>query len=223
MHSARAGSLLLSILLVACGREVTPPQRVALLESVHLDGVQASSGLYYTGTTVTLHVRAVDGDGVPAAGELLAFVPLHGTQLSSTTGTTDAVGVTGVEMLNVGDPFGVRVEAAGSGVAPLELTLRAEPPPEVRFDFDDVRLTEPEESFDLFAQVLDGEGELIIGSSVQFELTEAGVVRLAAGPTATGSYSGMLVAVVAEAEGTTLLVATHRSGAADTAHIEVAF
>jgi hypothetical protein len=223
MAGRRSVLLLTCGLLTACGDDSTsPPAGVQALEFAGISGVQGPSGRYYLGTDVLVRVRALDYAGMPAEGERLTFVPLDGTLLSASEATTGLQGTAEVGMLVVGDAFGVRIEAEGARAQPLTVSLEAEPLPEVRFDHDEVRLTAPEERFDLFAQVLDGEGELMLGSSVDFQLTRAGVVRLE-GRTATGNYRGMLVAVIAEGEGATKLIATHSSGAADTAEVEVAF
>ena len=194
-----------------------PPEGVQTIEWVALGDQTAP---FYIGAPVAFRVRALDYAGEPMAGELLRFVALHETSLSATEVLTDALGEAEVEMRAVGPRFGLRVEADGSA-DPLILELDAEPPPEVRFDFDQARLESPGEEFSFFAQVLDEEGELMGGSSVTFELAPQGIVTLTSPGTYTGTTSGMRVAVRAEAPGEVMLIATHRSGAADTAHIVV--
>jgi hypothetical protein len=71
-----------------------------------------------------------------------------------------------------------------------------------------------------FAKVLD-DGQVAIGSSVEFSLTQQGVVSLFPVTGVTGSYRAMLAHAFAATPGTTQLIATHRSGAADTVTVQV--
>lgn len=68
--------------------------------------------------------------------------------------------------------------------------------------------------------MLDASGQLITGESVDFEVTDPDVVSLYPIMT-TGSTRSMRAGVTGKAVGTTRVIATHRSGTADTAVVEV--
>jgi hypothetical protein len=180
--------------------------------------------LAWEGQTVPVVLRAADGGGHGVPDVRVQFRALAPeSSLAATTATTDSAGLARVEVTLGWPQSGWNaIEAAidNPAVAPIQGAISTVRRPRVSFERDSVRLAGVGAHDTLFARVLDAQGELMIGHGVAFVASEPGVVSFYT-ITVSAARRGMLAGVRGERAGSTRVIATHASGAADTAWVQV--
>lgn len=220
---AIAGSAVLAAAGFGCadGPVSADPEQLLPEERVESLRVTRWPGISWAGTSIPIRVEAWDSAGAGVAGVTVDLEMAEaGASLSAVSLVTDSLGRIDVE---------IAVERAGANqfIATVrgrdtgtQWSFEAVPRPRVSFSEDTVRLPGTGCQSTLYAPVLDEHGTVMIGSSVNFVASNPEILSYYS-ITVTGSYRGMLTGIVAETPGTTSIVATHASGAADTAVVTV--
>lgn len=217
----RSAVLAAAILLAVVGcheRPVDPADRV---QSIEIVSPSLSLPLIFVeGRSISMQVRASDARGEPVAGAALTFQVVDGGgSVAPSEAVTDESGMAAVTYTPGSGANAMEMEAAGLS-EPARFAIVAQPRVQVDFEEDAVKLAGIGCDHTFFARVL-ANGQLALGSSVQFSATREGMLDLVTVTGATGNYRGMLTAAFGVAPGTTELIATHASGAADTVVVEV--
>lgn len=220
---SRRGSVALAatILLALSGCDEGPVDPADRVQSIEVVSPSLSLPLIFReGQSIAMQVRASDARGEPVAGAALAFQVVDGGgSVAPSEAVTDESGMAAVTYTPGSGANAMEMEASGMD-EPVRFALVAQPRVRVDFEEDSVKLAGFGCDHTFFARVLD-QDQLALGSSVQFSVTQEGVVSLQPVITATGNYRAMLADAFAAAPGTTELIATHASGAADTVTVEV--
>lgn len=205
--------------LGACSNAVSgdddPQSRAATLEAVAL-----SSAPHWAGDTARLELRVLGREGQPLSGVAVSLRVLSGggspvpaRVVSDSAGMARARWVLGNEGVN-------SLEAVVSGTTLRQgYGVMVETRPRVSFTADELVLNGIGCSGELFAQVLRGDA-LVAGDGVQFTAAPAELVSFSTVMT-TGTTRGMRRVVRGLQAGVAQVVATHHSGAADTARVQV--
>lgn len=220
----RASSFAVLLVLSVAACEDNP---TGLAEQVHSLKPVILTPAGWVGQALPLQFRARDEQGRGVSGvEVFFSATAGGGTLSAASALTDSVGIAEVVLTLGSEGVGPQggwnaVEARIDGPAePALLGISTTPRPRVDFQVDTVFLSRPGGADTLFAGVLNDAGEVIIGESVDFTTPHPEVVSFH-GIMTSGTYRGMLTGVRGERSGTTRVVATHRSGAADTVLVQV--
>lgn len=216
-------ALALVIAAAACDRGTTEPP-AGPASFVHELAFVDPPQFGWEGQTLPVVVRGTDtgGEGVPGVRVQFRTVIAAGS-LSAADVLTDTLGRAAVDFTLGWDASGWNALEAfidNPAVAPVQWGISIARRPRVSFERNNVVLARPGAEDTLFARVLDAQGELMLGHSVSFTATEPGVVSFFT-IFASGTIRGMLAGVRAERVGSTRVIATHPSGAADTAQVQV--
>jgi hypothetical protein len=178
----------------------------------------------WEGQSVPIQVQAINGDNQGVAGVRVHFrAALPGGVPSEPSAVTDSLGLARVSFtLGPGQNGWNAIEAFvdDPAVAPVRQGISTGARPRISFARDSVVLARTGAADTLFARVLNANGDLMPGESVTFTATNPGVISFF-GLMVSGSVRGMMAGVRGEQVGTTRVIATHASGAADTAFVKV--
>lgn len=223
MHSLRRWVVSLLLITAGCG-DLLSGKETPKAGEVQVVGPQTN--VHHSSDLVPIEVRVQDTNGRPLAGATVSMrVDAGGGFVTPAESATDADGVVrGSWTLGAGAGRNVLMVAVVGTSLSKEFALEARPGFRVTFEKDSLVLPGLGCGEVMYAPVSFNNGTVAEGEEVIFTATQPDLVRLNR-PPPSGGFSGLRLSmkssVISVQVGTTQLIATHKSGAADTAVVTV--